>query len=159
MPALADTLHGGVHALGALLAAAGAGALAGALYLASRSSTVGLGGIVGRCGLGLGLGLCALELAPNVWIAVPMIFLVGAAMMVQMAATNTLIQTIVEHDKLGRVMSLYTMCFFGGAPVGALIQGVIASQIGTTHAYAIAGVGCLACSLWFRRALPGLVRE
>lgn len=156
MPAVADALHGGVHVLGALLGAAGAGALCGALYLASRTSVAGLATVIARCGLGLGAGFIAVEAAPNVYVAMPIYFLVGLSLMMQMAATNTLVQTVVDQDKLGRVMSLYAVCFFGGAPIGALLEGVIANQIGPVHTFAIAGVGCLGCALWFTRALPGL---
>src|SRR4029078_6115325 len=80
----ATTLNGGPHTLGILMGAAGCGALAGALYLASRSSVVGLTSIIKRCAIGLGAGLIALELATSVWIAVPILFVVGMAMMMQL---------------------------------------------------------------------------
>jgi MFS family permease len=154
LPAIAEgTLHGGPHALGWLMGAAGAGALVGVLYLASRSSTAGLGRLIANCGLVLGGGLIALEGAPTVWVAVPILFVVGAALMLHWASTNTLVQSLVDEDKLGRVMSLYAMAFFGGAPLGALIEGTIASAIGPVHAYALAGVGCLAGALVFRHTL------
>src|ERR1044071_2148847 len=84
----ATTLRGGPHTLGILMGAAGCGALAGALYLASRNSVLGLTPVIQRCALGLGAGLLALELASRIEIAVPLLFLIGMAMMVQMAATN-----------------------------------------------------------------------
>jgi MFS family permease len=154
LPALAEgTLHGGPHALGWLMGAAGAGALVGVLYLASRMTTAGFGRLIANCGIVLGSGLIAIEAAPTVWAAVPVLFVVGAALMVLWAATNTLVQSLVDEDKLGRVMSLYAMAFFGGAPVGALILGTIASAIGPVHAYALAGIGCIAGALVFRRTL------
>ena len=157
LPAVAErTLHGGPHALGALMGSAGAGALVGALYLASRTSVVGLGRVIATCGLGLGAGLIALEGAGSVWVAAPMLFVVGMSLMVQLAATNTLVQTLVDEDKLGRVMSLYAVAFFGGAPIGALLEGTLARALGPIHTFAIAGAGCLVCALAFRRALPGL---
>ena len=157
LPALAEgTLGGGADALGWLMGASGAGALCGALYLASRPSELGLAELVARCGLGVGAGLIALEAAPTVWAAVPILFVVGLALMMLWAATNTLVQTLVAEDKLGRVMSLYAVAFFAGAPVGGLLQGALASVIGPVHTFAIAGALCLVSSLAFRRALPRL---
>jgi MFS family permease len=157
LPAIAGgTLRGGPHTLGWLMGAGGAGALVGVLYLASRKSVIGLGELVANCAAGLGVGLIALEAAPSLWAAVPIIFLVGMSLILQFAATNTLVQTLVDDDKLGRAMSLYAVVFFAGAPVGALIEGTLASAIGPIHTFAIAGVGCVLCSLAFRRALPRL---
>jgi hypothetical protein len=76
--------------------------------------------------------------------------------MVQMAATNTIVQTITEPALLGRVMSLYAVAFTGGMPLGAFLEGSLASQIGAVHALAIAGGLCIVASLIFRRALPAL---
>jgi MFS family permease len=152
----ARTLHGGPHTLGILMGSAGCGALTGALYLASRSTVIGLPTVIKRCALGLGAGLVALELATATWMAMPLLFVVGMAMMMQLAATNTLLQTLVEDKMLGRVISLYAVAFFGGAPVGALLEGALASQIGAIHTFAIAGVLCMACALVFASALPRL---
>lgn len=157
LPAVAAaTLHGGPDTLGWLMGAAGAGALVGALHLASRTSVLGLGRWIANCVIGLGLGLIGLEAAPTVWLAVPMLFVVGLSLMVQRAATNTLVQTLVDEDKLGRVMSLYAVVFFAGAPIGGLAEGALASAIGPIHTFAIAGAGCVACALGFHQALPAL---
>jgi predicted MFS family arabinose efflux permease len=152
----ATTLHGGPHTLGILMGAAGCGALVGALYLASRSSVVGLTSVIKRCALGLGAGMLALELATTMWVAVPLLFAIGMAMMMQLAATNTLVQTLVDDMMLGRVISLYAVAFFGGAPVGALLEGMLASQVGAIHTFAIAGALCLTSALGFARSLPQL---
>lgn len=154
----ATTLHGGPHTLGLLMGAAGCGALAGALYLASRTSVLGLATVIGRCSLGLGAGMLALELASRMVIAVPLLFVVGLSMMMQMAATNTLIQSIVDDKMLGRVISLYAVAFFGGAPVGSLLEGALASQIGALHTFAVAGALCMASGAVFMAALPALRR-
>jgi MFS family permease len=157
LPAVAvGTLHGGPHALGWLMGAGGAGALVGTLYLASQRSVLGFGEVVANCGLGLGAGLIALEGAPALWQEVLILFGVGMSLMMLWAATNTLVQTLVDDDKLGRVMSLLAMVFFAGAPIGALIEGTLATAIGPIHTFAIAGAGCVVCALAFRRALPGL---
>ena len=109
-----------------------------------------------RCGFGLGTGLIALEAAPGLTVAVPILFVVGMSLMVMWASINTRVQTLVSDDMLGRVMSLYAVAFFGGAPVGALLLGTLASLLGPIHAFALSGVGCLLCTLLFRRAFPGL---
>lgn len=159
LPVVAKTtLHGGPHTLGILMGSAGCGALVGAIYLASRSTILGLPAVIKRCALGLGAGLVALELATTMWIAVPLLFAIGMAMMMQLAATNTLIQSIVDDNMLGRVISLYAVAFFGGAPVGALFEGALANQIGAIHTFAIAGVLCTTSALVFASALPRLRR-
>jgi len=150
------TLRGGPHTLGILLGSAGFGALCGALYLASRTTVVGLGGVIARSTLGLGAALIALRFAPDVWIAAPLLFVTGSTWMVQMAATNTIIQTVVDPDKLGRVMSIYAVAFFGGMPVGALLEGAVADALGPMNTFLCAGLAVMACGLWFARALPHL---
>ncbi len=152
----ATTLHGGPHTLGLLMGSAGCGALAAALYLASRTTVQGLTKVIQRCAIGLGIGMIAFELATTMVIAMPLLFLIGLCMMMQLAATNTLVQTLVEDHMLGRVISLYAVAFFGGAPVGALLEGALASQIGAVHTFAIAGALCVASGLTFTWALPAL---
>jgi MFS family permease len=157
LPVVATTtLHGGPHTLGILMGAAGCGALVGALYLASRSSILGLLDVIKRCTIGLGAGLVALELARSMASAVPLLFVIGMSMMVQLSATNTLLQSVVDDKMLGRVISLYAVAFFGGAPLGALIEGSLASQIGAIHTLAIAGALCLASGTTFALQLPAL---
>lgn len=154
----ATTLHGGPHTLGILMGSAGAGAVTGALYLASRTTVRGLPTLIQRCALVLGTDMIALELATTTIVAVPLLFILGIAMMVQLASTNTLIQSIVDDKMLGRVISLYTVASFGGVPLGALLQGALADRIGAIHTFAIAGVLCIASALVFASALPRLRR-
>jgi MFS family permease len=153
-----STLHGGPHMLGILMGSAGCGALTGALYLAGRSTVRGVPTLLGRCVLGLGAALVALELATTTWIAIPLLFVVGLTTVVQIASTNTLVQTLVDDKMLGRVISLHAVAFIGGAPLGALLEGALASQIGAIHTFAIAGVLCLASGAIFVSVLPGLRR-
>jgi MFS family permease len=154
LPAVAQgALGGGAHTLGILLGASGAGALLGALYLAGRESVVGLERVVCNCALSLGIALAAFELITNVYVALPIMFVLGAALIMQAAATNTLIQATVDPGKLGRVMSLYAMVFFAGAPLGALVEGSLAKAIGPIHAFAAAGIVCIASALALRGPL------
>jgi MFS family permease len=145
-----STLAGGPHTLGILMASAGCGALLGALYLASRQTTEGLSLVINYATTLLGLGLCALCWAPNVYVAMPLVFACGLGWMVQMASTNTIIQSTVNPAILGRVMSLYAMAFFGGMPLGALLQGWLADQIGPMRTFLCSGVAVLLCAAAYR---------
>ncbi len=151
-----STMHGGANTLGVLMATAGCGALVGALYLAGRSTVVGLGGVIGRSTLALGGALIVMRFATSLWLAVPLLFVTGLSWMVQMASTNTIIQTIVDTDKLGRVMSLYAVAFFGGMPLGALLEGFVADHIGPMNTFLCAGVAVTTAGVVYQRALPGL---
>ena len=146
------TLAGGPHTAGVLYASAGAGALVGALYLASRTSVAGLPTVIGYATTTLGIGLTLLYWAPNVYVAAPLICACGLGWMIQMASTNTIIQSTVDPAMLGRVMGLYVMAFFGGAPLGALLLGWLADLIGPMTAFLCAGIAVLACAAGYRFA-------
>ena len=155
MPVMAsEELGGGPNTLGILMAASGAGALSGALYLASRESVVGLGRVIMYATLLFGGGLIAFSQARSVPVACILLALAGAGFMMQLAATNTFLQTIVEEGLRGRVMSFYTMAFFGTVPIGSLIGGAIAERIGAPATIALSGASCLAAGAWFAARLP-----
>jgi MFS family permease len=149
-------LHGGPRTLGVLMTASGAGALGGALYLASRETVVGLGRVSMMATITFGAGLVAFAFVRNEILAVLVLPIVGAGFMVQLAATNTILQTIVEDHLRGRVMAFYTMAFFGTAPIGSLLAGVAADRIGAQWTIAWCGVVCVLSGLWFARRLPSL---
>jgi MFS family permease len=157
MPVFAtDVFHGGPHTLGFLMTASGCGALAGALWLAARRSVVGLGRVIVVASGAFGAGLIAFAYAPTMAVAVPCMALTGFGFMVQMAASNTVIQTIVDDEKRGRVMSFYMMAFLGTAPFGSLMTGWLSSRVGAPHTLIVGGVGCLLGSAWFARELPAI---
>jgi MFS family permease len=157
MPAFASTiLHGGPHTLGFLMAASGLGALGGALFLANRETVLGLGKIVPLAAGLFGAGLVGLSFTGSFPVAFVLLLLTGLGFMVQMAASNTLLQTLVEDDKRGRVMSFYTMAFMGTAPFGSLLAGWLADRIGVPETLLAGGIGCCAGALWFAAILPGL---
>jgi MFS family permease len=159
MPVIAgQVLHGGPGTLGLLMTATGVGALAGTLYLASRQSVVGLGRVIMYATLLFGASLIAFSLSRVLWLSLAVLPLVGAGLIVQMAATNTVLQTIVDDRFRGRVMAFYTMAFLGTAPIGSLIAGVLADRIGAPATIAAGGAACVACGLWFRSKLPLLRR-
>jgi len=146
--------HGGPHTLGLLMGASGCGALAGALWLATRRSVIGLGRIIVVASVAFGAGLIGFSFAPSLALALPCLVVAGCGFIVQMAASNTIIQTIVDEDKRGRVMSFYMMAFLGTVPFGSLIAGWLSSRIGAPHTVTLAGVCCLAGAAWFARELP-----
>src|SRR5689334_13351717 len=155
MPVIsANVLHGGPHTLGFLMTASGAGALGGALYLASRRSVLGLGRAMAVAATTFGLGLTAFSFSRSLWLSMLVLPIVGAGMMITMAATNTIIQTVVEEDLRGRVMAFYTMAFLGTAPIGSLIAGVVADRIGPQRTILLGGLACVAAGMWFMYRLP-----
>ena len=157
MPAfVAEALRGGPQTLGILMTASGAGALAGGIYLAARRSVVGLGRVVMLATLWFGAGLIAFAFATSMWLAVLALPVVGAGFVVQMAATNTVLQTLVDDRLRGRVMAFYTMAFFGTAPIGSLVAGVAADRFGARATIAFSGFACLAAGAWLATRLPAL---
>ena len=84
----------------------------------------------------------------------PLLCLAGTGMMLQTAASNTIIQTIVDEDKRGRVMSLLAMSLFGTVPLGSLIAGALATRIGAENTILVGGAICVVAAGLFLRALP-----
>ena len=155
MPVIASTvLHGGPSTLGWLMTATGVGALGGTLYLASRPSVVGLGRVMSAATLLFGLSLIAFSASHTLWLSLVLLPLVGLGFMVQMAATNTILQTIVDDRFRGRVMAFYTMAFLGTAPLGSLLAGVLADRIGASRTIALGGAACAIAAVWFHSKLP-----
>jgi MFS family permease len=155
MPIFAGSvLHGGAHTLGFLMGAAGVGALIGALILATRRSVVGLGRMVALTSAGFGAGLFAFSNSRWLPLSLPLMMFTGFCMMTQMASSNTILQTIVDEDKRGRVMSFYSIAFQGTAPFGSLIAGAAASRIGAPKTLMIGGALCIVGATWFCTQLP-----
>jgi MFS family permease len=157
MPAIASKiLHGGPHTLGYLMTASGVGALAGAFYLASRRSVLGLGRAIVIASITFGAGLIAFSFSHILWLSLVLLPFVGGGMMVEMASTNTILQTIVDDSMRGRVMAFYTMAFLGTAPLGSLIAGFAADHIGPMRTILVGGASCIAGGIVFAFRLPKL---
>jgi MFS family permease len=154
----AQVLHGGPHTLGFLMGAMGLGALFSALSLAARRSVVGLVKIIPMAAALFGAGLIGFGLSHWLWLSLVTVFFAGMGMMQGMAASNTIIQTIVSEDKRGRVMSYYTMAFMGMAPFGSLLAGSMAHAVGAPLTVIVNGVVVLLGALWFATRLPGVHR-
>ena len=157
MPIFAkDVLHGGPNVLGFLMGASGVGALAGALYLASRKSVLGLGKLIPLAAGCFGAGLVGFSVSRYIWLSLALMLVSGFGMIVQMAASNTILQTIVDDDKRGRVMSFYTMAFVGITPLGSLLEGFVASLVGAPATLFAGGLICVLGAAVFAGKLPVL---
>ena len=151
-----DVFHGDARTLGYLMSASGIGALIGATYLGSRKRLRGLGNVMA---LGGGLMGCAvIFFAESQWFWLSALCLVAAGMggVLTMASSNTLLQAIVEEEKRGRVMAFFTMAFTGTMPMGNLLVGWLAAQIGASTTLVISGLVCLIVALIFYRQLPAI---
>lgn len=157
MPIFAkDILHGGPSALGFLMGSSGVGALAGALYLAARPGVLGLGKLI-PIGTGIfGLGLVAFTLSRSLSWSLVFLIAVGFGQMVELASSNTLLQTMADDDRRGRVMGFFTVAFVGMAPVGSLLAGGVANVIGAPWTLFMGGIVCLIAAGLFARRLPQL---
>jgi len=155
MPIFAsDVLRGGPQTLGFLMAAVGCGAIAGAFALARRTTVVGLGKTIAGAATIFGAGLVAFSFSSNLGLSLALLLATGFAMMLQMASSNTVLQTIVDDDKRGRLMSFYTMSFMGMAPFGSLLAGLLAHAIGAPRTLMLGGAACVVAGLLFGRRLP-----
>ncbi len=160
MPIFAkDILHGGPHTLGFLMAASGIGALTGSVYLASRQTILGLGRLIAYASVIFGMGIIAFSFSKILIVSLSMMFLTGFGMIVQIASANTILQSIVEEDKRGRVMSIYTTAIIGMAPIGNLFAGALASLIGAPNTLILSGSACIIGSLLFALKLPHIRKK
>jgi MFS family permease len=155
MPIFAgQILGGGPHTLGFLMTASGCGALLGALWLAARKSVLGLSRVIYLSSAIFGIGLIAFSLSRVLWLSVPCLVVTGFGFMTQLASSNTVLQTIVDDEKRGRIMSFYMMAFLGTAPFGSLVAGTLSARIGAPHTLFLGGIGCIAGALWFASERP-----
>nr|WP_320039187.1 MFS transporter [uncultured Bacteroides sp.] len=159
MPIFAkDIFHGGSHIFGFLMGASGVGALIGAAYLASRKSVVGLEKFIPLAAVVFGLGLVSFSLSSSFPLSIILMIITGVGMMMQTACSNTILQTISDNDKRGRVMSFYTMAFMGTAPIGSFLAGSMASMIGAPATLLIGGIACVIGALVFAQKLPLFIK-
>lgn len=151
LPAYAkEILYGGSDTLGFLMSALGAGALTGALFMASRKSVIGLGGIISWNVVLLGLSLVLASISTRMHYSLIVFFFGGLSMILSLAAINTLLQTIADEDKRGRVMSFYAMALMGTTPIGNLLAGAVASGIGISFTLLAGGIITILTGLGFQ---------
>jgi MFS family permease len=160
MPIFAATiLGGGPHTLGFLMTASGCGALFGALYLAGRRSMVGLGQLIPGAAAVFGLGLMAFAFSRVLWLSMTLLVVTGFGAMVQVASSNTLLQTLVDDNKRGRVMSFFLMAYFGTTPFGSLMAGSMSERFGAPITLAFGGACCVAGAIWFAMTLSSIEHQ
>jgi MFS family permease len=160
MPIIADqTFHAGSRGLGILMGAAGVGALFGALTLARRVGLKGYGRSIGWAAIAFGLSMVAFSFMRQFWLGVLFLLPAGFSMMTQMAASNTLVQSMTPNFLRGRVMAVYSMMFMGMAPIGALLAGTLAGWVGATTTVGLGGAFCLLGGAVFLNRLPTIREE
>jgi MFS family permease len=150
----AQVLHGGAHTLGWLSAAAGIGAVTSAATLALRKSVRGLPRMVQLSTSMLGVALICFGFSRVLWLSLLLMVFVGFGMLQTASASNTIIQSLVTEDKRARAMSYYTMAFFGMAPFGSLLAGVLAHVFGAPRTVMFTGACCLVGAVWYSVKLP-----
>lgn len=159
MPYFARDVFGGdSRTLGFLISAAGCGAVSGMVYLALRPSVRGLLTLIAAASALTGAALLAFSFANSLWTALPLTYLSGMGMMLAVASTNTILQTIVEDRLRARVAAIYIMCFLGVSPLGALAAGSLAQYIGPPAVLAFGGGLALAGAALYARTLPAIRR-
>ena len=151
-----DVLGGDARTLGLLSSSAGLGALVGALYLASRSTVRGLGRHIVFSTALLGAALVAFSFSRQAWLSAALLLVTGFGVLVATASMNTILQTVVEDEMRGRVMSLYTMAFVGMSPIGSLLGGWLAVHLGAPVTVTVGGAACVLLAAWFASRLPAL---
>jgi MFS family permease len=141
------------------MTASGAGALVGALYLAGRRSTTGLAQTIPVAAAIFGVGLTLFAFSHVLWLSLALVILTSFGLMVQIASSNTLLQTVVDDSKRGRVMSFFLMAYFGTTPFGSLIAGSMSDRLGAPWTLALGGACCIAGAVWFRSTATTLDRD
>ena len=150
MPVFATKiLHGGPHTLGWLMGASGIGAGLAALTMAARKSVRGLDATIAMSAGLMGAGLIAFSFSRSLWISLALMAITGFGMMLCYTASSTVIQTIVDEDKRGRVMSYWTMAYMGASPFGSLLAGGLSPVLGAPGTIVVCGLGCVTGGIWF----------
>lgn len=150
MPVFAlKMLGGGPQTFGYLMSATGVGALAGAVLLASRKNIIGLGMLIVVSGLAYGIGLSGLSRSHDLVLSLAVCLAIGFCSMLQMSSCNTILQTIVDDSKRGRVISLFVMARRGVESFGSLAAGMLAFSVGTPDTLMIGGIVCILAAVLF----------
>lgn len=159
LPVFVTTIGGDANTLGYLSSASALGSIIGAGILATQKSVLGMGRLALISSFVYALGLFFFGFSNNLWTALPVLAVLGAAMMLQMGCFNTILQAVVENDKRGRIMSFFSMAFMGVVPLGSLIGGTIANRFGFHTMIFVSAIYCLIVAIVFAKQMPRLRRE
>jgi len=151
---VARVFHGGPQLFGFLVTCSGVGAFIAAFYLAGRKSVLGLSRLIMLASGSIGVGMLIFSQVNVLWVAALAAFIVGLGMIIQIGGSNIVLQTLVDEEKRGRIMSMYGMAFIGMTPFGSLLAGYLAGRIGVTPTLFLGGTGCLVASLLFWLNFP-----
>ena len=146
-----EAFQGGADEMGYLMGASGLGAISGTLYLASRANARGLIRLIIIATFAAGSSLVLFANAPSTWHALPLLVVIGCGILMISVSVNMILQTIVDDDKRGRVMSLYTVAFLGISPFGALAAGALADLAGPRLTITLGGISCVLAALLLTR--------
>jgi len=149
-----DILGGGSHTFGLLVSSSGAGAFIATIFLAMREDIKGLGRIMNIAIYALAGGLIVFSFSKTLYLSMSILVILGFSMITTLASCNTVLQTIVDENKRGRVMSFYVMAFTGFAPAGSLLSGIISSKAGAPMTLLIFGLACMAFGIAFSFRMP-----
>lgn len=162
LPAYAkEILKGSSDTLGFLMSSLGAGALIAAIYMAGRNSIIGLARIISIFSFLMGLSVMAIFFSDKLFPSLVILFISGLSMIMSTAAVNTMLQSILDEDKRGRVMSFYAMALMGTMPIGNLLAGIVANKIGIPYTLLLEGLITIAAVAWFeinRKTLRKYIR-
>jgi MFS family permease len=150
----AETFAGDSRTLGVMVSAVGLGALFGTAFLAARANVRGLGRVIAACALVAGAALTAYAVSHRLWFSLAALAVFGFGLIAAVASTNTVLQTLADEDKRGRVISIYVMTFLGIAPLGNFVAGTVAERVGVHWTLAGCGVALFAAAAWFALTLP-----
>lgn len=148
-----DVFHGTARTFGVIDSFIGLGAFSGAIFLASQKSGANLKKILFINTIVFGAGLLLFSHEHNYYLALLFVTIAGFGMMSQITVSNTLIQTTVDPNMRGRVISFYAMAFFGMQPLGGLLIGAISKWIGTPDTLMAEGFAALLVAAFHWRYL------
>jgi MFS family permease len=154
-----EMLHGGPTEFGLLMGASGIGAILGSLILAMFGNVRTLGDWAALAAAGFGGALVLLSFSHSFALSLPVMLLIGFAMVTELDASNTIVQRIVPDELRGRVMAIWTMMLSGLAPFGSLLVGVLAQHFTARRTFAAGGMACIMGAMGFGFSLPILQRE
>ena len=154
-----DILNGDSQLLGILLSCIGIGSFSAAIYLAARKSVIGLAKVIMFAALILGITLLLLSFIDIPWLAAVVCIPAGFSIIITVASINTLLQTLSDEDKRGRVMGYLAMTFTGIAPVGSMMLGFIEKYTGLPLIILLSGIACILAGSIFEYYRPRIIRH